>query len=115
MGFESWCVSWADPRGVGFVDLILNMQRGVSDGVSLPVSGGVSRFLFLWNVLRVVLRRVFPCVGCSVVYGGVARGVRLWCVVWWFRGLRSGLLRGAGDCCCWTWWWPRMVEYGVIG
>jgi hypothetical protein len=49
------------------VDLILSMQGDVSDSVSLPVSGGVSRFLFLRKALRVVLRRVFPSVGCSIV------------------------------------------------
>ncbi len=41
------CASRAGSRGVRFVDLILSIQRGVSDGVSLLVSGGVSRFLFL--------------------------------------------------------------------
>jgi hypothetical protein len=43
---ESFCVSWAGPRGVGFVDLILRMQGYVFDSVSLPVSGGESRFMF---------------------------------------------------------------------
>jgi hypothetical protein len=81
MGCESCCDSWAGPRGVGFVDLILCVQGGVSDSVSLPVSGGEGRFMFFRSTLRVVLRRAFPCVGCSVVCGGIARGVHLWCVV----------------------------------
>ncbi len=81
MGCESCCVSWAGPRGVGFVDLILCVQGGVSDSVSLPVSRGEGRFMFFRKTLRVVLRRAFPCVGCSVVCGGIARGVHLWCVV----------------------------------
>ena len=51
------------------------------DSVSLPVSGGESRFMFFRRTLRVILRRAFPCVGCSVVCGGIARGVHLWCVV----------------------------------
>jgi hypothetical protein len=59
------------------VDLILCMQGGVSDSVSFPVSGGEGRFVFLRKALRVVLRRAFPCVGCSVVREGVAKGVRL--------------------------------------
>ncbi len=75
MDCESFCVSWAGPRGVGFVDLILCMQGGVSDSVSFPVSGGEAVSCF--KALRVVLRRAFPCVGCSVVSGGVASGVRL--------------------------------------
>jgi hypothetical protein len=67
-----WVVRVFASRG-----LILCMQRGVSNSVSFPVSGGESRFMFFRKALRVVLRRVFPCVGCSVVCGGVARGVRL--------------------------------------
>jgi len=46
MGCESCCDSWAGPRGVGFVDLILCVQGGDSDSVSLPVSGGEGRFMF---------------------------------------------------------------------
>ncbi len=41
------------------MDLILSMQGDVSDCVSLPVSGGVSRFLFLRKALRVVLMNEF--------------------------------------------------------
>jgi hypothetical protein len=41
-----------------------------------PGVKAVSCFFFR-KTLRVVLRRVFPCVGCSVVCGGVARDVHL--------------------------------------
>ena len=67
------------------MDLILDMQRGVLTAYHSPFPGVLAVFFFFFlfprKALRVVLRRAFPCVGCSVVCGGVTRGVRLWCVV----------------------------------
>ena len=74
-----WVVRVGASRGLTrealYLDLILYMlSKNVSDGLSLPVSGGVSRCLFLWGALRVVLWGTFPCVRCSGVYGGATGG-----------------------------------------
>jgi hypothetical protein len=79
-GCECLCVSWASPRGVEFgsfhgVSLVMFCR------LSLPVSGGGSRFWFLWGASRIVLWGTFPCMRCSVVCGGTVGGVSLWCVV----------------------------------
>jgi hypothetical protein len=42
-----------------------------------PFPGVRAVSCFFRKTLRVVLRRAFPCVGCSVVSGGVDRGVHL--------------------------------------
>jgi hypothetical protein len=74
-----WVVRVGASRGVArealYLDLILYMlSKNVSDGLSLPVSGGGNRCLFLWGALRIVLWGTFPCVRCSVVYGGATGG-----------------------------------------
>jgi len=74
-----WVVRVGASRGLArealYLDLILYMlSKNVSDGLSLPVSGGGSRCLFLWGALRIVLWGTFPCVRCSVVYGGATGG-----------------------------------------
>jgi hypothetical protein len=77
-----WVVRVVASRGMarealGLWILSYCVQGGVSDSVSFPVPGGESRYMFFRKTLRVVLRRAFLCVGCSVVCGGVARGVCL--------------------------------------
>jgi hypothetical protein len=79
------CVSWASPRGVGFVDLILCMLKGVPDGCHSPFpvvstafcffevfrglssGGGTGSCCWVWGLLRVV--------GCDPFGWGTGRGL----------------------------------------
>ncbi len=81
-----WVVRVVASRGLAREALGLWILSYVCKEVSLtayhsPFPGVKAVSCFFRKALRVVLRRAFPCVGCSVVCGGVARGVRLWCVV----------------------------------
>jgi hypothetical protein len=53
MTCESLYVSWDSPRGVGFVDLILCVLKGVSDGCHSPFPEVSAVFCFfeeLWGL-----------------------------------------------------------------
>ena len=63
-GCESLCVSWAVPRGVGFVDLILCYAKRVFLTVVTPRFRGCHPFF-------VSLRCVEDCVGCPLYVGGL--------------------------------------------